>query len=117
MTRYKIITCNVRGAFGVDGENEFELRKEALARKLTELSPDVIGFQEVSHKMRMELIALIDEKYPGLLQTRYGEDISLEGIAKKRGFVISKGEYDIERSANAVIDDFRKGRIGKITLD
>ena len=59
MTRYKIITCNVRGAFGVDGENEFELRKEALAKKLTELSPDVIGFQEVSHKMRMELIALM----------------------------------------------------------
>ena len=68
-------------------------------------------------ELAMELIALIDEKYPGLLQTRYGEDISLEGIAKKRGFVISKGEYDIERSANAVIDDFRKGRIGKITLD
>ena len=59
MARYKIITCNVRGAFGVDGENEFELRKEALAKKLTELSPDVIGFQEVNHKMRMELIALM----------------------------------------------------------
>ncbi len=59
MSQYKIITCNARGAFGVDGENEFELRKEALAKKLTALSPDVIGFQEVSHKMRMELIALM----------------------------------------------------------
>lgn len=68
-------------------------------------------------ELAMELISLIEEKYPGLLQARYGEDITLEGIAKKRGFVISKGEYDIERSANAVIDDFRKARIGRITLD
>lgn len=59
MSQYKIITCNVRGAFGVDGENEFALRKEALSRKLVALNPDVIGFQELSHTMRMELITLM----------------------------------------------------------
>ncbi|MBE7073711.1 MAG: ribosome biogenesis GTPase YlqF [Clostridiales bacterium] len=68
-------------------------------------------------ELAQELISQIREKYPSLLQNRYGEDLTLEGIAKKRGFILGKGEYDIERSANAVIDDFRKCRIGKITLD
>ncbi|MBO5394581.1 MAG: ribosome biogenesis GTPase YlqF [Clostridia bacterium] len=68
-------------------------------------------------ELALELIDMIEQKYPGLLKTRFGDDLSLEGIAKKRGFVISKGEYDLDRAANAVIDDFRKCRIGKITLD
>ncbi|MBQ8792056.1 MAG: ribosome biogenesis GTPase YlqF [Clostridia bacterium] len=68
-------------------------------------------------ELAQELITIISDKYPSLLPARYGEDLSLEGIAKKRGFILGKGEYDIERSANAVIDDFRKCRIGRITLD
>ncbi|MBP3344596.1 MAG: ribosome biogenesis GTPase YlqF [Clostridia bacterium] len=67
--------------------------------------------------MAIELINMIEEKYPGLLQARYGQDLSLEGIAKKRAFIVSKGEYDIDRAAAAVVDDFRKCRIGRITLD
>lgn len=61
MARYKIVTCNIRGAFGVDGENEFALRKESAVKRLLGLAPDVIGFQELSHKMRMELISLMPE--------------------------------------------------------
>lgn len=63
------------------------------------------------------LIEQINEKYPDLLAMRYGEDVSLEGIAKKRGYILSKDEYDLDRTASAVIDDFRKGKIGRITLD
>lgn len=63
------------------------------------------------------LIKIIDEKYPNVLQDRYGEDLSLEGIAKKRGYILSKDEFDLERTATAVIDDFRKGKIARITLD
>ena len=64
-----------------------------------------------------ELIKLVEEKYPGAMKTRFGEDLSLEAIAKKRGFLLSKDEYDLERAATAVIEDFRKGRVGRITLD
>lgn len=63
------------------------------------------------------LIQTIDEKYPNVLQNRYGQDLSLEGIAKKRGYILSKDEFDLERTASAVIDDFRKGKVGRITLD
>lgn len=61
MAQYKIISYNIRGAFGADGENEFALRKEAVVKHLLKLAPDVIGFQELNHKMRMELIALMPE--------------------------------------------------------
>lgn len=68
-------------------------------------------------ELAMELLVEIERRYPNMLQIRFGDDLSLEGIAKKRAFILSKDEYDIDRAANAVIDDFRKGRIGKITLD
>ncbi len=63
------------------------------------------------------LIDMLKIKYPQLLEKRFGNDLTLEGIAKARAFIVSGGELDIERAANAVVDDFRKGRIGKITLD
>lgn len=40
-----------------------------------------------------------------------------EKICKKRGFVLKGNNYDYERCARALFDDFRKGRLGKITLD
>lgn len=61
MAQYKIVSFNIRGAFGADGENEFALRKEAVVKYLISLAPDVIGFQELNHKMRMELIALMPQ--------------------------------------------------------
>lgn len=38
-------------------------------------------------------------------------------IGKKRGAVISGGEINIQKVANILIDDFRSGRIGRITLE
>ena len=71
-----------------------------------------------------ELIKFLAEKYPHLLKEKYGiDDPSLPApelfnkICIRRGFIMKGGEYDYERCAVAVIDDFRKGRIGKILLD
>ena len=38
-------------------------------------------------------------------------------IGKKRGCIISGGEVDDEKTAKIIIDDFRSGKIGKITLE
>ena len=65
---------------------------------------------------------------PALLCERYklGEPSALEGledweiaelIGKKRGFLISGGEINFERTANMLLDEFRAGTIGKITLE
>ena len=41
----------------------------------------------------------------------------LEVIGKRRGFVISGGEVDMERAANMVLDELRSATIGRITLE
>ncbi len=42
---------------------------------------------------------------------------ALEKIGRKRGFVISGGEIDMERAANMILDEFRGAKIGNITLE
>ncbi len=42
---------------------------------------------------------------------------ALEAVAKKRGFIISGGEYDLLRAAGIVLDEFRSTKIGNITLE
>ena len=42
---------------------------------------------------------------------------SLEQIGKKRGMLISGGEVDLLRTSNMILEEFRNGRLGKITLE
>lgn len=63
---------------------------------------------------------LLLRDYPELIKARYkisGEDDVLVEIARKRGMLISGGEPDVERAAAALLDEFRGGKIGRITLD
>ncbi len=41
----------------------------------------------------------------------------LQIIGKKRGFLISGGEIDTERAANMLLDEYRNGKLGNITLE
>ena len=80
--------------------------------------------------MNTELLAYslceyLRDNYTDLLCARYkldgvdgleGHEI-LEKIGKKRGFVISGGEIDMERAANMVLDELRSAKIGRITLE
>jgi len=71
------------------------------------------------------LIKLLAERYPQALADRYGmeADASLEGwellerAAQKRGFRMSGGEYDLERMARVLLDEYRGGRLGRFTLE
>ena len=71
------------------------------------------------------LCEYLRDEYPALLCARYkldsvdgseGHEI-LEKIGRKRGFVISGGEIDMERAASMVIDELRSAKIGNITLE
>lgn len=63
--------------------------------------------------------------YPDALRIRYKiapEDGAtgfelLEQCARKRGFLISGGELDLERMARIILDEFRAGKLGRITLE
>lgn len=42
---------------------------------------------------------------------------TMEAIAKKRGFLLGKNDYDYTRTAVAVLNEFREGKLGKICLE
>lgn len=64
------------------------------------------------------------ERYPSLLAARYGSSVALcdgvsllEAIAKKRAFALKKGELDIEKAAHTLLQDYRTGALGRISLE
>ena len=65
------------------------------------------------------------EMYPDALTQRYkfvpDSDMNgyelLEEAAKKRGFLVSRGEYDIERMANTLLGEYHDGKLGRISLE
>ncbi len=73
-----------------------------------------------SEALARALGAILLRDYPELMKARYG--ISVEGdvlveIADARKMLVSGGEPDTERAAAALLDEFRGGKIGRITLD
>lgn len=72
-------------------------------------------------ELGQELIAELETAYPRALTARYpglrSGAAALEDVGRARGFIVKGGEVDVLRAATAVIDDFRKGRLGGITLD
>ena len=74
--------------------------------------------------LALELIRVLQEEYGDLLVERYKiEQVcetpleTMEAIAMKRGFILSGKRIDYERTARAVLDEFRAGAIGRITLE
>ena len=75
-----------------------------------------------TNELALALIDRLNNIDANILVTRFGANISadasgLEAIAKARAFKARGGECDIDRASAAVIDDFRKGRLGKISLE
>lgn len=84
------------------------------------IKDDVVDLYEVSNMLINELLV----QYPHMLSERFKIDVCnkssveiFEQIAVKRGFLLRGGEIDYERCSKAILDDFRKGKIGRITLD
>lgn len=74
--------------------------------------------------LALELIKVLQRDYPQLLRERYKLDeldedalVNMEAIAAKRGFILSGKRVDYERCARTVLDEFRGGKIGNITLE
>ncbi len=74
--------------------------------------------------LALELVAVLQDNYPQGLIERYniGEIATtpietMESIAAKRGYIMSGNRIDYDRCARAILDDFRSGRIGNITLE
>lgn len=81
-----------------------------------------------TERMAVILCSRLREKYPDLLSARYKlgdmtqyEEMTdydlFEQIGRKRGFLIAGGEINTERTAVMLLDEFRGGKIGRITLE
>ena len=78
-----------------------------------------------SEIMAVRLIDILKTDYEDLLLSRYKlqgiEGLEsyeiLETIGRKRGMLIGGGEVDTERAARAVLDEYRTGKLGKITFE
>lgn len=73
----------------------------------------------------LRLLERLRELYPDAVEQRYkvtpapeltGYEL-LELCARKRGFLVSGGECDTERMAHILLDEFRGGKLGRITLE
>ena len=74
--------------------------------------------------LALELIKLLQEDYPELIIERYRLEMvgetsleTMEMIAEKRGFILPGKRIDYERTGRTVLDEFRAGIIGKVTLE
>ena len=85
-----------------DGVLDVETLAMTLAERLTSVSP-----------------ALFYARYkltPEETEGRDGYDL-LETVGRKRGFLVAGGEVNMRRTAETLLDEFRSGVIGRISLE
>ena len=88
---------------------------------LGSVNDEILNLEELA----AELGAFLLERFPETLTARYGMTISesdgkeavLSGIADARGCLMKGGEPDLKKAASFLLDDFRSGRLGRITLE
>ena len=69
------------------------------------------------------MIGFLNEYYPGTLEEKYHVDSAADGyimlgqIAESRHCLLRGHELDTEKAAVLLLDDFRNGRLGRLTLE
>ena len=85
------------------------------------INDDVLDIEELA----MLLLEYLHDAYPQALTARYKLDlpagtagrILLEELRRKRGMLVSGGEVNTERASITLLDEFRSGKLGRITLE
>ena len=85
------------------------------------IKDEIMNIEELS----LELIKMIQERYPGMLENYYEAGIEdtdtalviLEKIARARGCLKAGAELDYLKAANLILENYRNGKIGKISLE
>jgi len=76
--------------------------------------------EEVAEWLAGELL----QHYPQLLVARYGFKLEgmdaiavVEGLAQKRGYRVRGGDWDYEKASHMLLQDYRSGALGRISLE
>lgn len=82
------------------------------------IKDDILNTEELA----LELIKLLEERYPGMMGEFYGVSEGepyavLEDIGRIRGCLKAGGEIDTLKAANIILENFRNGKIGRISLE
>lgn len=74
--------------------------------------------------LAMRLLEVLAKDYPDILTNRYKVSADglesyelLEAVGKKRGMLVRGGDIDTERAANMLLDEYRAGKLGNLTLE
>ncbi|MCD8121520.1 MAG: ribosome biogenesis GTPase YlqF [Clostridiales bacterium] len=98
---------------------KFEDQKVGLLLAMVgSINDDILNWDELA----VELLDFLVRQYPTAIKNRYQTEETdaaglLAHIARIRGCLQKGGEPDCSRAALLVIDDFRSGRLGRITLE
>lgn len=83
------------------------------------IKDDILNLQELA----LKLIRFLREEYTGALEARYQIELEeddflcLKQIAKSRSCLLKGGDYNTEKAASLLVEDFRSGRLGQITVE
>lgn len=76
-----------------------------------------------TEELAAELVRFLNGEYPGVLEEKYdipaSDDVyeCIRNIAESRHCLVRGSELDTEKAAAILLDDFRGGRLGRITLE
>ena len=76
-----------------------------------------------TEELAAELVRFLKSEYPGVLEEKYdipeADDVyeCIRNIAESRHCLVRGSELDTEKAAAILLDDFRGGRLGRITLE
>ena len=78
----------------------------------------------IDEEVAVFLAGLLLTRYPALLSARYGFSVEgidavavVEGVAKRRALVMRGGELDFEKASMVLLQDYRDGKLGRISLE
>ena len=85
------------------------------------MKDDVLDTEDLAAK----LLVTLRDSYPDAIRARYGVEPEadlqgwelLEACARARGFLMARGEVNTERMAAVLLDEFRGGKLGRISLE
>lgn len=84
------------------------------------IKDEILDIETLAFKLIKKLMVIS----PELLESRYNIKLNesepvevMESIARSRGCLLKGQEIDFNKVSNLIIDDFRKGRVGRITLE
>ena len=109
----KVDLLDTPGIIPLKQEDQKKAYKLAFVDSIGENAYDVEAVAEI-------FIKNVNEVYPDLIKNYYkleDMDVNIDNIALKRNWIISGGRPDSKRAAQNVLNDFRVGRLGKLTLD